>query len=90
MTIRRLVKVMPGGAIELHDPSLPVGVEAEVVVSVAVPEREATPTAKPIWDIAREISASVPDEEWEKLPRDLARNFDHYLYGAPKEGGEPE
>jgi hypothetical protein len=30
------------------------------------------------------ITASVPEEEWEKLPTDLAANHDHYLYGAPK------
>ena len=32
------------------------------------------------------ITASVPAEEWEKLPTDLAANHDHYLYGAPKRG----
>lgn len=37
-----------------------------------------------IWEIADEISRSVPDEEWAKLPTDLSKNFDHYLYGAPK------
>jgi hypothetical protein len=42
-------------------------------------------TAKPIWEIAEEIAASVPDEEWDKLPRDLSKNLDHYLYGKPKE-----
>jgi hypothetical protein len=30
------------------------------------------------------IMASVPSEEWEKLPTDLAVNHDHYLYGMPK------
>ncbi len=39
---------------------------------------------RPIWEIVEEISASVPMEEWEKLPKDLAYNHDHYLYGAPK------
>ena len=48
-------------------------------------EPEYDPTARPIWEIAAEISASVPDEEWEKVPTDLSKNFDHYLYGAPKE-----
>ncbi len=41
-------------------------------------------TAKPIWKVAEEIAAAVPDEEWQKLPTDLARNYKHYLYGAPK------
>lgn len=30
------------------------------------------------------ITASIPPEEWEKVPSDLAQNHDHYLYGAPK------
>jgi len=30
------------------------------------------------------IGARVPKEDWEKLPRDLSYNLDHYLYGMPK------
>jgi len=41
-------------------------------------------TARPIWEIIAEIGASVPDEDWAKVPSDLAINLDHYLYGAPK------
>jgi len=37
-----------------------------------------------IWEEIREISADVPDEVWEQLPRDGSVNVDHYLYGAPK------
>lgn len=40
--------------------------------------------SRPIWEIAAEISATVPMEEWEKLPSDGSVNHDHYLYGAPK------
>jgi RecA-family ATPase len=36
------------------------------------------PDAQPIWELAAEISAQVPDEEWAKLPTDLAKNFDKY------------
>lgn len=36
------------------------------------------PDAQPIWELVAEISAQVPDEEWAKLPKDLARNFDKY------------
>jgi predicted XRE-type DNA-binding protein len=39
---------------------------------------------RPILEKIAEITASVPPEEWEKLPTDLAANHDHYLYGAPK------
>lgn len=41
-------------------------------------------SARPIWEIAEEIAATVPDAEWAKLPTDLAANYKHYLYGAPK------
>jgi hypothetical protein len=27
----------------------------------------------------------IPTEERERIPRDFAKNVDHYLYGAPKE-----
>jgi hypothetical protein len=36
------------------------------------------PDVAPIWELAAEISAQVPDEEWKKLPTDLAKNFDQY------------
>lgn len=39
---------------------------------------------RPIWEIIKEISSEIPDEEWEKLPSDGSVNHDHYLYGAPK------
>lgn len=34
--------------------------------------------APPIWEVVAKISAQVPDEEWQKLPADLAMNFDNY------------
>jgi len=37
-------------------------------------------SVKPVWEQIVEIGASVPEEEWEKLPSDLAANLDHYLY----------
>ena len=39
---------------------------------------------KPIWERIQDITADVPDEEWEKLPTDLAEQHDHYIYGTPK------
>jgi hypothetical protein len=39
---------------------------------------------RPFWEVALELAAKVPPEEWEKLPRDGSINHDHYLYGAPK------
>lgn len=43
------------------------------------------PTAQPVWEVMDEIAAMVPASEWEKIPRDLAKNLHHYLHGAPKE-----
>ena len=34
--------------------------------------------AEPIWELAARLSAKIPNEEWAKLPKDLAQNFDHY------------
>ncbi|MEA5468093.1 hypothetical protein [Spirulina sp. 06S082] len=30
------------------------------------------------------ISQEIPAEEWEKLPVDLSKNLDYYLYGTQK------
>lgn len=30
-----------------------------------------------------ELAGEVPSEEWEKLPKDLNKNLDHYVYGVP-------
>ena len=38
---------------------------------------------RPIEEVAEEIAASIPEHEWDEVPRDLARNLDSYLYGAP-------
>ncbi|WP_159783533.1 hypothetical protein [Sodalinema gerasimenkoae] len=34
--------------------------------------------AKPIWEIALEIGAKIPESEWKKVPSDLSKNFDSY------------
>lgn len=50
------------------------------------PAQESQPLdTRPIWERVADISAQVPPEEWAKLPKDLSKNVDHYLYGAPKE-----
>jgi hypothetical protein len=93
MTIREKVTVLPGGSIQLEHRELPAGAEAEVVITIseeemARSEPERDPGAPSIWEKIAAISASIPIEEWEKLPKDLAKNFDHYHYGAPKEEDE--
>jgi Arc/MetJ-type ribon-helix-helix transcriptional regulator len=39
---------------------------------------------RPIWEEILDLTADVPDEEWDKLPTDLAEQHDHYIYGVPK------
>lgn len=43
------------------------------------------PRLPPFLQYVEAISAQVPREEWEKLPKDLSKNIDHYLYGVPKD-----
>ncbi len=42
------------------------------------------PSLPPFLQFVEEISAQVSTEEWAKLPSDLSKNIDHYLYGSPK------
>jgi Arc/MetJ-type ribon-helix-helix transcriptional regulator len=43
-----------------------------------------SPGHRPIWEVFEEISASIPDEEWARLPVDGAEQHDHYIYGTPR------
>jgi hypothetical protein len=89
--IKERVRIQPGGLIELSHPDLPPGEEAEVIVMldpVVEKPAQAIPAndpGRPIWEVIEEVGAQVPDSEWAKVPRDLAKNLDHYLYGAPKQ-----
>ena len=40
--------------------------------------------AQPIWEWIAEQARNVPEEEWERFPKDGAAEVDHYLYGTPK------
>ncbi len=48
------------------------------------PEAGTTATHKPIWEVAADLRASIPEEEWAKLPADGAEQHDDYIYGTPK------
>ncbi len=47
--------------------------------------KELVAPTKPIWETVAEMGAAIPAEAWDKVPRDGARNLDHYLYGSPKQ-----
>jgi len=39
---------------------------------------------KPFWRWAVDLGLSIPKHQWDRVPVDLGKNLDHYLYGAPK------
>jgi len=39
----------------------------------------------PFWQKIIEIGTTVSQAEWEKLPKDYSKNFEHYLYGVAKD-----
>lgn len=50
---------------------------------------EDLPITQSIEEVLLELTKWVPKSEWEKLPKDLSTNLDHYLYGLPKTCEEP-
>jgi len=60
-------------------------VRVDDVQVVPAGEPQYVQTEKPIWEIVASIGAQVPTEEWDKVPSDLSKNLDHYLYGTPKD-----
>jgi hypothetical protein len=51
----------------------------------ATAEDEYDDSAPPLWQAVVDLGASLPPEEWDRLPADLAANLDHYLYGSSGE-----
>ncbi|NET31839.1 MAG: hypothetical protein F6K19_07530 [Cyanothece sp. SIO1E1] len=49
-----------------------------------VPESSPNQASQSFLGFVDEISAQIAPEEWAKLPSDLSKNLDHYLYGAPR------
>ena len=39
---------------------------------------------RPIWEVITDIMKDVPDEVFDRLPKDAASQVDHYIYGLPK------
>ena len=50
----------------------------------ASPMPAAPAKKKPIWEVAAELVAEIPEEDLARLPVDGAAQHDHYLYGTPK------
>ena len=67
-----LVHVRAGDEVVIEHNALPVA-----VLRPAAPESSLDKTFAA-------IAQDVPDEEWERVPTDLSKNLDHYLYGTSK------
>jgi hypothetical protein len=37
-----------------------------------------------ILEMVSEVTREVPEHEWERVPADLSKNVDHYLYGSKR------
>jgi hypothetical protein len=37
-----------------------------------------------ILEMVSAITREVPEREWERVPADLSKNVDHYLYGSKR------
>jgi hypothetical protein len=57
-----------------------------VLEALAATESSSAPlnADTPVLKLFEQIWEGVPDEEWERLPSDLAEQHDHYIYGLPK------
>lgn len=42
-------------------------------------------TVSPVWEQIAAIGERVPEEVWDRVPTDLARNLDGYLYGRDRD-----
>lgn len=48
-------------------------------------EQDEQPTDfEALMRMVEEVTKDVPDEVWDKVPTDMAKNLDHYLYGHRK------
>lgn len=54
----------------------------DLVAAATTTEPAFVEGVRPIWETLAELGASVPDEVWDKVPTDLAKRLDHYLYSS--------
>jgi putative addiction module CopG family antidote len=57
---------------------------AQLRENIAVEDSTAKSRQRFAWEEIVAIGESIPIEEWDKVPSDLSKNLDHYLYGSPK------
>jgi hypothetical protein len=75
------IKAKVSGLAELNEQGVPVRV---VDVESIDYESDQHTTADDLLKMVQEVFKGVPEEEWDQLPKDGARNHDHYIYGTRK------
>ena len=58
--------------------------QAEVRANEKVESLELADGLGSILEIASAATKEVPEGEWERVPTDLSKNVDHYLYGSKR------
>jgi hypothetical protein len=80
----RRLRVKGRGEFVMPEGKLRAITQVEELTPLPTGEIPVDPNERPIWEKLIEIAEQVPEEELAKLPHDMARNVDHYLYGAEK------
>ncbi len=73
----RLTRWYNGDAMAIRKPARRKTAKAAVKRQ---PQHEAS-----VFERLAAIGREVPAKDWDKLPRDAAKNFDHYAHGSPRE-----
>jgi putative addiction module CopG family antidote len=71
--------------LEERDNGGPPAPEKNAMPEQAEPTAEKAQKATDLVELFESIAAEVPDSVWETVPRDLAQNHEHYLYGSKKQ-----
>jgi len=59
--------------------------EKNAVPGQVEPAPEKAQKVTDLVELFESIAAEVPDSVWDTVPRDLAQNHEHYLYGSKKQ-----
>ena len=71
------------GVLTPEEPStLEEGEQVTVSIEDAPPSSGGLAT---IVETVKELHKSIPEDAWDAVPTDLAKNKKHYLYGHPRE-----
>ena len=67
------------------------GARARLAPKAPVPthDAESESTYASITALVAQATRDIPASAWRRVPRDLAVNHDHYLYGTPKVKPDP-